>query len=167
MMACHTAGEVRHALYEDEVMLAGWNDSQQNGHTAKFWIASDTMGHPFEGIDRKQELIVSLVELDDDNEPIDQKMRDRVEGQKVHPQSRLSVACAALCRNPVFWAWLERNPVLTGQIVIKDDYTCTQVMRGYLRVNSRAELDDPANEAAIEKFHLVRKQFAESQGDPF
>jgi hypothetical protein len=172
MMAVQTAGEdVRHALYEDEAMLAGWNDSQQNGHTVKLWLCNDGMGHPFDGISRTAELIVSLVELDDDQEPIDQKMRDRVEKQGIHPQSRLSVACAALCRNPKFHEYLYQDEWCKQKRSGRHGATWEDIAKNWFyrhcEIKSRRELDDPANTKAIEMFHYVRKKFAESQEAPF
>lgn len=155
-------------VYKDEMMLAGWNDSQQNGHTVKFWLCADHMGHPFEGYLRKEDdFFLSLVELDDDNEPIDPKMRDRVEKQKVHPQSRRSVACAALCRNPAFWSWCQSNGyTLAGNDVVDEE---SAKLWFYLicNIDSRAHLDDPDRTRAIEEFDRIRKDFAATQDVPF
>jgi hypothetical protein len=170
MMVCQRQmgdDKLRQTIYEDEVMLAGWNDSQQNGHTAKFWIASDLMGHPFDGISRKEVLIVSLVELDDDNEPIDQKMRDRVEGQKIAPQSRLSVACAAICRNPEFWSWCQSNGYTLAGVDITDEEGAKLWFYLMCQIDSRAALDDPDRTKAIAEFEKIRKDFAASQESPF
>lgn len=166
-MSVSTCQDEPQAVYLDEAMLAGWNDSQQNGHTVKFWLCSDAMGHPFEGHSRKQEFALVLVELDDDNEPIDQNMRDRVEQQHVHPQSRLSVACAAICRNPEFWLWCQSNDyTLAGNPVIDEE---SAKLWFYLmcHIDSRASLDDPDHGRAIKTFDGIRKDFAATQEAPF
>ena len=170
MMACQTASEgVRHALYEDEAMLAGWNDSQTNGHTAKFWLCNDGMGHPFDGISRKQELVVSLVELDDDQEVIDQNMRDRVEGQKKRPSERTSYVAAMLCKNEGFWEWIkqdERVKQIIREVGLTHDMEdiAHQWMLRALNTGSRAELDK--DEALATRFHEeIRKPFVEWQGE--
>lgn len=164
MMACQTASEgVRHALYEDEAMLAGWNDSQQNGHTVKLWLCNDNMGHPFDGINRKEPLIISLVELDDDQEPIDQNMRDKVEKQKTQPTSRLSYVAAMLCKNEMFWKWCRENDyTLAGNPVVDEESAKLWI---YLICNiaSRAYLDDPQNSSAIKEFEKIRNDFVASQ----
>lgn len=155
-------------VYKDEAMLAGWNDSQQNGHTVKFWLCSDAMGHPFEGYVRKEdEFFLSLVELDDDNEPIDQKMRDRVESQKVHPQSRRSVACAAICRNPAFWQWCQSNDYTLAGVQVTDEEGAKLWFYLICQIESRAALDDPDREYAINEFDRIRKEFAATQDVPF
>lgn len=141
MMACHTAGEgVRHALYEDEAMLAGWNDSQQNGHTVKLWLCNDGMGHPFEGVDRKTTLVISLVELDDDQEAIDPKMRERVEKQHDTSRQKLSNVAAMFCRTPEFSEWVNGlEDELSPELCNEED--AKQWMYVELGISSRAELD--------------------------
>lgn len=164
MMACHTAGDgVRHALYEDEAMLAGWNDSQQKGHTVKLWLCNDNMGHPFDGVSRTTPLLVALTELDDDQEPIDQKMRDRVEKQGTRPSERLSYAAAMLCQNDMFWKWCRENGyTLAGNPVVDEESAKLWI---YLMCNigSRAHLDDPEQTVAIDKFNEIRKDFINAQ----
>lgn len=166
-MGCSTAEAEPQSIYADEVMLAGWNDSQQKGHTVKFWLCNDNMGHPFEGISRTQELAIALAELDDDNEPVDQKMRDRVEKQGIAPQSRLSVACAGLCRNPEFWKWCRENDYTLAGNQIVDEESAKLWFYLILQIDSRAQLDDPDRTKAIEEFHRIRKDFARTQEAPF
>lgn len=157
MMVCQTAGEdVRHRLYEDEVMLAGWNDSQQNGHTVKLWLCNDGMGHPFDGIGRTQELVISLVELDDDQEVIDQKMRDRVEKQSTPTTGRLSYSAAMLCKNVDFWEWSKQG----------SEEEAKQWMYMVCGIKSRAELDsDPVAAGHFE--NAVRKPFFNAMSTPY
>jgi len=164
MMVCQTYAKdaLMHLLYEDEVMLAGWNDSQTNGHTAKFWLCGDLLGHPFDGICRKQPLIISLVELDDDEEIIDQKVRDRVEKQSTRPSERPSYAAAMLCKNEGFWCYLgEINPQAPGDY---DEDTARLWLYCYLDIQSRSELDK--DERLAERFHNeVRRPFLMWQGE--
>ena len=155
-------------VYADEVMLAGWNDSQQNGHTVKFWLCSDIMGHPFEGISRTEELALSLTELDDDNEPIDQKMRDRVEQQSTKPSERLSYAAAMLCKNEDFWEWAAKDDTMVlAQRPITIEGDAIAWLYEALSISSRAELDsDPVVAGLFER--KIRKPFMLSQGEaPF
>lgn len=172
MMACHYLTEdSRTVVYEDEVMLAGWNDSQTTGHTVKLWLCSDKMGHPFEGFTRKVDhFAISLVELDDDQEPIDQKMRDRVE-RKVPVNERLSYAAAMVCKNPRFWQWCQENGyTLAGNPVI-DEESAKLWMYMMCNITTRASLDDRERMDAIEKFQDIRRDFARwderTGGTPF
>lgn len=161
MMACHrVAGQDRVAVYEDEAMLAGWNDSQSTGHTVKFWLCADILGHPFEGFDRKlDDFVISLVELDDDEEPIDQKMRQRVEKGSIAVSERASYVAAMLCKNPVFWRWVswrQHKP----PVFVESEEQCVQWLYKKLGIQSRAELDSDDEKAR--QFHaMVRKPFVE------
>lgn len=159
MMACqHVKG---YPVYADEVMLAGWNDSQTTGHTVKFWLAMDQMGHPFEGMERhKDRFAISLVELDDDQEPIDQKVRDKVEASGKRPSERLSYVAAMLCKNEGFWTYL--SEVAGGDEWNEDD--ARQWLCNRLNIQSRAELD--SDELKAEEFHNgVRRPFLMWQGE--
>jgi hypothetical protein len=159
-MAVSTVESAPKKLYDDEVMLAGWNDSQQNGHTVKFWLCNDGMGHPFEGIGRKTELALALSELDDDNEPIDQKMRDKVEAQVDTGRQKLSNVAAMLCRQEEFWEWLNDNELILTQKLVVDDESAAALVRAFLGINSRAELD--TNETIATMFHRkIREPYQE------
>lgn len=109
MMIC-VEPKTKQAVYKDEVMLAGWNDSQSTGHTVKFWLCSDALGHPFEGFERKKDdFFISLAELSDDNEVIDQKVRERVERKGKSPSQRPSYGAVMLCKNPEFHKWISED----------------------------------------------------------
>lgn len=148
VMACLDK-DVMQMVYKDEVMLAGWNDSQTHGHTVKFWLCADTMGHPFEGYERhSNEFHITLVELDDDQEVIDQKMRDKVEASSKRPSERVSYVAAMLCKNEGFWTWLG----------VKDEDEAKFEVYSRCKVESRAELD--ADPVKAELFHTeMRKPF--------
>lgn len=168
MMACQTAGEgVRHALYEDEAMLAGWNDSQQKGHTVKLWLCNDNMGHPFDGVSRKTPLVISLVELDDDQEPIDQKMRDKVEQQGTRSSERLSYAAVMLCKNQAFWLWCRSNDYTLAGNHIVDEESAKLWLYMMCGMDSRSALNDPERTDAIEKFNEIRQAFFATEEAPF
>lgn len=165
-MAVTTSEDAPKSIYLDEVMLAGWNDSQQNGHTVKLWICNDKLGHPFEGISRNDELALALTELDDDNEPIDQKMRDRVEQQSTPTSSRLSYAAAMLCKNDSFWEYLNEDMDQANDFMnprVKDESGAKKWMYQELGISSRAELDtDPVAARRFED--VIRKPFMEYIG---
>lgn len=158
-------------VYDDEVMLAGWNDSQTTGHTVKFWLAMDQMGHPFEGFERnKDRFYISLVEIDDDQETIDQKVRDRVEAASKRPSERLSYVAAMLCKNEGFWTWIGQDERVKQMIREgeADENNMEEAARDWiyraLDIKSRAELDtDPLK---AEKFHdHIRRPFLLWQGE--
>jgi len=173
MMACHRVLRVdddglmencRQAIYEDEGMLAGGNVSQTTGLTVKRWLTSDELGHPFEGCERNHdEFVISLVELDDDQQTIDQKVRDRVEKTSTAPSQRTSYVAAMLCKNEGFWTYLEE----TKGIDI-DEATAESQAREYILdvvdIESRAQLD--MNSKLRDRFHdKVRTPFLRWQGE--
>ena len=167
MMVCRSG---KMMVYADEVMLAGWNDSQTSGHTVKLWLAMDTMGHPFEGFERnKDKFEIALVELDDDNEMIDPKVRDRVERVKKRPSERLSYVAAMLCKNEGFHTYVLEQTEYTPQdieVMGIDDIEeyCRQWMCYELGIKSRSELDK--SNVLAERFHSeIRKPFVEWQGE--
>ena len=155
-------------VYKDEAMLTGWNDSQSNGHTVKFWLCNDGMGHPFDGYERKKDrFVVALVELDDDQETIDQKMRDKVERAKKRPSERPSYVAAMLCKNERFWEWL--RSVHDYAVNNEDDARIAMMAILNLVGESRSILDKIEHQER--RFHArVRVPFVEwqaEQGDPF
>lgn len=168
MMACK---QQEMLVYADEAMLAGWNDSQTTGHTVKFWLAMDQLGHPFEGFERhNDQFYISLVELDDDQEIIDQKVRDRVESASKRPSERLSYVAAMLCKNEGFWEWLNHDERIKQRIKeghadpLNMEEEARQWILRALSIGSRAELDkDPA---LAQRFHQnIRRPFLMWQGE--
>jgi hypothetical protein len=168
-MAVTTSESAPKMIYKDEAMLAGWNDSQQKGHTVKFWLCNDGMGHPFEGVSRTTELALAIAELDDDNEPIDQKMRDRVEKQHNTGVQKPSNVAAMLCRTATFWEFTQGIPLAIHPGATDDD-SAKQWIYQELGIESRAELD---NNAQLEQqFELKIRQpyqvwYLANYGDPF
>jgi len=159
-----------------ELMLANWSDSSTAGHAVEFWCPPPDRGmHVFEGFERgKDSFMVALAELDDDDEPIDQKARARVEAAAAKPtepengsqgphrrQQRLSQVAALMCMNPDFKRWIQSE-----HPDVKDP---AQWMRDRLQIESRAELD--SNDKVAFNFHeVIRKPFAqwvENGGVPF
>ena len=67
--------------YDGEVMLAGWADTSTQGYTVTFWLEPPEEGtHQLEGFERGvSSFMCALVELDDDDHPINQTKRDRIE----------------------------------------------------------------------------------------
>lgn len=155
-------------VYKDEVMLAGWNDSQSNGHTVKFWLCNDGMGHPFEGYARKTEhFVLALIELDDDNETIDQKMRDKVEKAATRPSERLSYSAVMLCKNIAFWQWCRENDYTLAGNQIVDEESAKLWIYLMCGIESRSSLNDPDYDVAQKKFEEIRQSFFESEARPF
>jgi len=166
-MSVSTCQDEPQTVYVDEAMLAGWNDSQLNGHTVKFWLCNDNMGHPFEGFSRVQEFALALTELDDDNEPIDQKMRDHVEQQATTTSSRPSYAAAMLCKDHDFHAFINEDIEQTDDFLnkkVQGEQGAREWMCNRLGIQSRAEID--SNPDIERQFHDgIRVPYLEWVGD--
>jgi hypothetical protein len=165
-MSVSTCHDEPQAVYLDEAMLAGWNDSQQNGHTVKFWLCADAMGHPFEGYSRAQEFALVLQELDDDEEVIDQTMRDHVERQSTKTSSRPSYAAAMLCKEQNFYAFINEDIVQSDDFIspkVEDEESAKQWIYQKCGIASRAELDVVSQSAV--HFDNIRKAYLEWVGE--
>jgi hypothetical protein len=168
MMACK---QQEMLVYADEAMLAGWNDSQTTGHTVKFWLAMDQLGHPFEGFQRhKDEFYISLVELDDDQEIIDQNVREKVEAANTRPSERLSYVAAMMCKNEGFWTYVLECMHPSDRELCEGapdmEAVARMFMLGTLKMKSRSELDKSPELA--ERFHNeIRRPFLVWQGEEY
>jgi hypothetical protein len=154
--------------YDGQFMLAGWQDSSTAGYGVTFWCEPPEDGrvHAFDGFTRGVDsFMVALVELSDDDTPVDQEKRERIE--KVEEQSEqkaqerkkplLSTAAAMICQNPAFWRWVHHER--GGPVVVNSDQAA-QWMREHLGIDSRRDLD--TMDAKAEQFHrAIRRPFAE------
>ena len=145
--------------YGGELMLAGWADSSTQGYTVTFWCEPPERGmHVFDGFTRgKDSFMVALTELDDDEKPIDQAQRERVEkAQSPRRTQTLSNAAALLCTNTDFQRWIaEKNP---GFAPIRSSEHAADWMRHVLDIESRRELDKDPDKARL--YHEeIRKPF--------
>jgi hypothetical protein len=104
--------------------------------------------------------MLSLVELDDDNEPIDQKMRERVEGQGKTSSERLSYVAAMLCKSEEFWAYINNYTDETNDFIqptVRSEEDAKQWIYQKCGISSRAELDEGAQSAVL--FDSIRKSY--------
>jgi hypothetical protein len=163
-----------------EVQLAGGGEPLGKGQWVKFWIDADPAHHPFAGFkprdgDTPGDIFACVfVELDDDDHPIDQKKRSRLEHAR-DPKAKheLSRLAARLCTSDMFLQYLSEKVFIqhkdktTGVISqvtappewwAADDHA-VRWMRHVTQVQSRSEYDfDPK---AAKRFHeLVRKPYA-------
>ncbi len=150
------------SIFDAEVMLAGWNDSQTSGHTVTFWLhLNDEKMHPFEGISRSEELALVLAEMSDDGEVVDQEKREKVE----KPGQHLSVAVAMMCKNEGFWTFCSETYPHEWERHGGDldpEFVCREIICHQLGIHSRAELDKSS--ALAEIFHQsIRLPFVEWQ----
>lgn len=158
--------------YVGELMLAGWGDTSTQGHTVTFWVEPPVGArmHPFEGYDRDRDsFMAALVELQDDEEPVEQAVREKVEATpppKKPKRQALSQAAALLCTNPIFWQWAEAQ----GEWQVNSEQEAAEWLRDQLGIDSRRMLD--MYDHVAQQFHeQIRKPFVEwcnaREGVPF
>ncbi len=146
--------------YTDDMMLKGWNDGTA-GWKVTFWLAGDER-HPFMDFDKGSEFAMVVVELDDDETPIDQVKRDRVTTPR-RKAPGLSNYAALLCRTETFWDYLDEKYEsfdIDRKSGMTNEEAAKHMMCAILNVGSRAELDSDRDVAAL--FHeKIRGPYAE------
>jgi hypothetical protein len=79
------ARETEEIVYQGQTMLAAWKDSSIAGQSVRLWLDDETTQHPFAGCQRRKNgtpgdiFALCLVELNDDETPIDQAQRESLE----------------------------------------------------------------------------------------
>lgn len=151
-------------FYDEEVMLKGWSDGT-SGWKLTLWIQPDDNGlHPFMDHERGQMYALVMVELDDEERPINQKKRERAQQAKDASKGgyRLSSYAAILCQNELFWKFLSETVHDTD---VRSAEDAAQCMRDMLGIESRSELDHDDDLART--FHdKIRRPFADWNLDP-
>jgi hypothetical protein len=160
-------GEER-ATYDGQMMLAGGGSPLGQGYWVKFWLDEDQHHHPFAGFKARNNdepgdmFMAAFVELDDDETPIDQEQRKRVEEAHGRKPQRLSQYAALLCENPMFHQFLSERVTYKGKQVTSEHWGSNDNAAKWVRykchVESRSQLD--SDSTAAERFHqLVRKPY--------
>lgn len=169
MVAMTRVGEET-TFFQGEVMLMGGGNPLGQGMWVKFWLDDDADSHPFAGCagrhgsDPGDMFEAAFVELDDDDRPINQTKRDRVEKGR-RRQGGLCRWAAARSHDKLFLQYLSENitmpdgksrPVSWWE---EEDHVARWI-RWVCQVESRADLD--RNQRAAEQFHeRIRRPYSE------
>ena len=167
-------------MYNGEFMLAGWSDTSTAGYSVTFWCEPPEVGiHSFDGYSRGVDtFMAALVELDENDQPIDQERRDRVEaatapkaekgGEKADPATasnarrgprKLSQYAAMMCGNDEFWDWINKTQLSNSEPRIFSTEQAANWMRSKLGIDSRRDID--TMESKEKMYHeLIRKPYA-------
>ena len=155
-----------------EVMLAGGGEPLGQGQWVKFWLDDESSNHPFAGYrgrgkDKPGDIFgAAFVEVADDDEPVDQEKRARLE-HGTRRKQHLSQFAALLSTNQNFLQYLTEKAEVEGilrpaQWWEADDHVARWI-RWVCQISSRSELD--TNEKAARIFHeKVRKPFNDWYG---
>lgn len=154
-----------------EVMLAGGGEPLGQGQWVKFWLDEEASHHPFAGYrprgkDQPGDMFgAAFVELDDDDHPINQEKRARLEGGR--KKRTLSNWAAMLSHNQNFLQYLNEKVPVNGELMPVDwwkveDHVARWI-RWHCQIQSRSELD--TNEKAAQIFHEgIRQPFNDWYG---
>lgn len=141
-----------------DALFIGWTMSNTAGGRIKFELVSPDDFQFFRDLPPGSEWSATLVELDDEEKPVDQQARERVETVKGGPKSQRA---GAMCADSDFQRFVGRQIAGYDSPTIKraTPDQCADFIRTKCRIASRAELDhDPA---AWERFtRWVSKPFA-------
>lgn len=165
-------GEDR-TFYEGEAMLMSGGNPLGQGMWVSFWLDDESSDHPFAGChgrtnDRSGDMFgVVFVELDDEDRPVNQHKRERVE--RVHGKGgQLAKMAALFCQNDLFLTWLSETITFSEGATKPKDWWATDEhaarwIRWTCKIESRADLDN--NPDAEKIFHeKIRRPYLDWKG---
>lgn len=153
--------------FSDQAVLLDAKWSMRNGHTVILQLPeSDAGGNPMCVYSPGTRFHMVLVEVDDDEQPIDQKLKKKLEAELARDKKggKLARDCGILCNDHDFHLYLKSIDRLRRSW---DKKTRATMSRNYVlemcKIKSRRELDhDPTAAAAyqnliVEPFHEYTK----------
>lgn len=143
-----------------DVVFLAWTISNSAGAKIKFELQDADDFEFFRALAEGYAWMMTLIELDEENKPIDQQAREKAETVKGGPKSQRA---GAMCADPSFQQFVMgilRVERRDGRVAIRaTPDECAEFIRRKCKIASRAELDH--DEAAWERFtRWVSKPFA-------
>lgn len=138
--------KAEHIAFQGEVQLLNWSETHNGGAKVVLQLADADDLESFKlmtvrkGKVAGQRLAVVMVEIGDDEQPV----------QQPEPKSRpgeLCVMACTFCADPKFWEWADK----ISEEVIEGENGAKQFVLNMCGVLSRKELD--AQPTAAERFH--------------
>lgn len=164
-----------HTFYQGELMLAGGGNPLGQGMWVRFWMDEEATSHPFSGCagrrgDNPGDLFMAMfVELDDDDEPINQEKRARLErANGARKGGALCKWAAMRSHDKLFLQWLSEEVPLPDEKLrpvtwwdeAGEDRVARWIRWSCGEIESRADLDN--NPKAAEIFHeRIRRPYSE------
>lgn len=130
--------------WSGDVMFLGWSASHTGGVKLRFQLGDEKDLKFLMDVPRGAECSMGMRELDDEDQMVDELVKERVESERGGP---LSKRAAQLGRDPDFREWLSR----TELGVLPSEVQCADYIRNKCGVSSRAMLDHDDRASAI--FH--------------
>lgn len=129
--------------FKGELQLLGWTESDKGGRSVKFQCSGDEAEHPFKVFRSKARFMAVLVEIGDDEQPVEpqERIADPATGLLA------SNLCALTCKDRDFWTWIEAQ---VWGIPITSEQKAAEIVKELLGIESRTELD--TNPGLAQKF---------------
>lgn len=146
--------------YDDEIMLKGWGDGI-NGWKVTLWISSYAE-HPFLKFNKGDTFHVALVELQDDNTPVNQVKKERLTVAEARKRFPLAMLAAQLCKRDDFKIFLMRSYGLKNMMGgMVTETQAADYIKTCCHIESRRQLD--TDDRAADIFHnSFRKPYVHS-----
>ena len=93
-----------------------------------------------------------LVELNDDESPVDHKGQDREKWRELGPTRQAGMRC----NDPIFWGFLTDEYGYSG---ISDSERAAEVVRVFCGVTSRKDLGKPSRIEARQRWHVLDNHY--------
>ncbi len=166
-MSCADAS-TGEAVFTGEVMFAAWHDTSTQGQTVKFWLDNESTRHPFDGFTARGRtntgsmFAVILVELGEDDQPVDQTAEKTIE-EAHKPKQALSSQAHLMVTSDLFVQYVRECAVLKSGTKVTPD-VAKRWVKHKLSIESLSDLDRDAEKAKV--FHeKIRRPFARWNGE--
>lgn len=167
-MVCAT--EDGQVVLNGEVMFAGWSDTSSKGQIVKFWLDDEASTHPFAGFrPRGRDGIgtifgVALVEMTDDDKPVDQVAEKSLAEAHGKPRKRgLSQDAHFMIINEKFIQYVRETVNLKPGTEVNAELARRWV-KHRLQIESLGDLDHNPEKAKL--FHqVIRRPYARWNGE--
>lgn len=159
-------------LFSDEVQLAGWSDSHNSGAKVTFWLNDPAKLEAFRGLtERKgktagQRLAMVLVEIGDDEQPVEPPRPAEPEKEKLGKNCSLAVRW---CDDVQFQSWLFRKYNVSEQVEVHKfmgqptNIYAKAIVCKLCGIKTRKDLDPDDTEAANRFQTLIRLPYMKYQ----
>ncbi|AEZ50834.1 hypothetical protein DC1_00015 [Burkholderia phage DC1] len=146
--------------FHGEMQLAGWSETHTGGCKVTFWLPDPADLDAFRALTVRKgnvaghRFMVAMVEIGDDEQPVQQPAGPRPEPEPEKPKGGALARLAGMwCNDPDFWAWLRSQG---NKCASAED--AAAIVRDICDIDSRAELDSSAD---------AERAFQESIRSPF
>lgn len=133
----HLADQAKANAISLEVKKDGLTQRQSGDWQIRFTVAAIDMDQKLSSAPMGTRYQCVLVEVNDDESPVDHKAQDRDKWRDLGPTKQAGIRCT----DPVFWAWLEEEKHFS----VNNSEQAAEVVRDICGIASRRDLEKPGN----------------------